>query len=292
MYRLRNGLKTAILLGGLTALFIAAGAALGGRRGVVIAFLLSVAMNAGTYFWSDKLALRAMGARPVTEAEAPWLYEMVREIAGNRPMPRIYISPARQPNAFATGRNPKHAAVCVTEGILQILEPRELRAVLGHELSHVYNRDILISSIAATLAGALTTLAHLAYLLPFGSSSDDDQGGSPVAGLLMLILGPLAAGLIQLAISRSREFQADASGAELTGDPLALASALQKIERGVQVAPLPPDPSLTPRAHLMIANPFGGSAGLASLFRTHPPTAERIRRLQQLAAGRRRPLGG
>ncbi|HEY0470314.1 MAG TPA: M48 family metalloprotease [Kribbella sp.] len=284
MHRLRNGLRTAILLGGLTALFIAAGAALGGSRGVVIAFGLSVLMNAGTYFWSDKLALRAMGARPVSEAEAPWLYEMVRELVGNRPMPRIYVSPARQPNAFATGRNPKHAAICVTEGILQILDPRELRAVLAHELSHVYNRDILIAGIAATLAGALTALAHLAYLLPFGSS-DDDDGGSPLAALLMLIVGPLAAGLIQLAISRSREFQADASGAELAGDPIALARALEKIERGVQAAPLPPDPSLTPRAHLMIANPFAGG-GLASLFRTHPPTAERIRRLQQLAAGR------
>jgi heat shock protein HtpX len=284
MHRLRNGLKTAILLGGLTALFIAAGAALGGSRGVVIAFVLSVLMNAGTYFWSDRLALRAMGARPVSEAEAPWLYEMVRELVGNRPMPRIYISPARQPNAFATGRNPKHAAICVTEGIVQILEPRELRAVLAHELSHVYNRDILIASIAATLAGALTALAHLAYLLPFGSS-DDDDGGSPLVALLMLIVGPLAAGLIQLAISRSREFEADASGAELAGDPIALARALEKIERGVQVAPLPPDPSLAPRAHLMIANPFSGG-GLTSLFRTHPPTSERIRRLQQLAAGR------
>ena len=284
MHRLRNGLRTAILLGGLTALFIAAGAALGGSRGVVIAFVLSVLMNAGTYFWSDKLALRAMGARPVSEVEAPWLYEMVRELVGNRPMPRIYVSPARQPNAFATGRNPKHAAICVTEGILQILDPRELRAVLAHELSHVYNRDILIAGIAATLAGALTALAHLAYLLPFGSS-DDDDGGSPLAALVMLIVGPLAAGLIQLAISRSREFQADASGAELAGDPIALARALEKIERGVQAAPLPPDPSLTPRAHLMIANPFAGG-GLASLFRTHPPTAERIRRLQQLAAGR------
>ncbi|HEY0689430.1 MAG TPA: zinc metalloprotease HtpX [Kribbella sp.] len=284
MYRLRNGLKTAILLGGLTALFLAAGAALGGRRGVVIAFFLSVAMNAGTYFWSDKLALRAMAARPVSEAEAPWFYSMVRELVGNRPMPRLYISPVAQPNAFATGRNPEHAAVCVTEGILQVLEPRELRAVLGHELSHVYNRDILISSIAATLAGALTALAHLAYLLPFGSSSDDDER-SPLGALLMLILGPLAAGLIQLAISRSREYQADASGAELTGDPLALASALEKIERGTQVAPLPPDPSITSRAHLMIANPFAG-AGLATLFRTHPPTSDRIRRLRQMAIGR------
>jgi heat shock protein HtpX len=281
MHRLRNGLKTAVLLGGLTALFIAAGAALGGSRGVVIAFVLSVVMNAGTYFWSDRLALRAMAAQPVTEAEAPWLYAMVRELVGNRPMPRLYVSPVAQPNAFATGRNPGHAAVCVTEGILQVLEPRELRAVLGHELSHVYNRDILISSVAATLAGALTTLAHLAYLLPFGSSSDDDDG-SPLAGLFMLVLGPLAAGLIQLAISRSREFQADASGAELTGDPLALARALQKIERGSQLVPLPPDPAITSRAHLMIANPFAG-AGLTALFRTHPPTSERIRRLYQLA---------
>ncbi|MEU0094849.1 M48 family metalloprotease [Kribbella sp. NPDC006257] len=282
MSSLRNGLKTAVLLGGLTALFVGAGAALGGSRGVVIAFVLSAVMNVGTYFWSDKLALHAMGAQPVSEYDAPWLYDMVRELAGpDRPMPRLYVSPVAQPNAFATGRNPRHAAVCVTEGILEVLNPRELRAVLGHELSHVYNRDILISSIAATLAGALTTLAHLAYLLPFGSSSDDDEP-SPLAALLMLIIGPVAAGLIQLAISRSREYQADASGAELSNDPLALASALQKIERGVQFAPLPPDPSLTSRGHLMLANPFA-SDGLTALFRTHPPTADRVRRLHQLA---------
>jgi heat shock protein HtpX len=278
-----NGLKTAALLGLLTGLILAVGYWLGGGTGLVLAVFISLAANAVSYFYSDRIALRAMGARPVTETELPGLYAMVRELAttAGQPMPRLYVSPAMQPNAFATGRNPEHAAVAVTTGILNMLEPRELRAVIGHELSHVYNRDILISSVAAGLAGIITMLANLAFFLPFGG--DDEDGPNPAGLLLMLILGPLAASIIQLAISRNREFQADASGATLTGDPLALASALEKIHYGTARAPLPADGRLTSAAHLMIANPFAGG-GLAALFSTHPPMRERIRRLHEQAS--------
>ncbi|WP_433300568.1 zinc metalloprotease HtpX [Actinoplanes sp. CA-030573] len=278
-----NGLKTAALLGLLTALILAVGYWLGGSAGLVIAVIISLGMNAFSYFYSDKLALRAMRARPVSEAEFPVLYQMVRELSGaaGQPMPRLYVSPAQQPNAFATGRNPQHAAVAVTVGITQLLDRRELRAVIGHELSHVYNRDILISSVAAALAGIVTMFAQLAIFLPLGGS-DDDDGPNPASLLLMLILGPLAASIIQLAISRNREYQADASGAELTRDPLALASALEKIQYGAQRMPLPADGQLTSAAHLMIANPFRGG-GLAGLFSTHPPMEQRIARLRQMA---------
>ncbi|WP_133873252.1 zinc metalloprotease HtpX [Paractinoplanes brasiliensis] len=278
-----NGLKTAALLGLLTALILGAGYWLGGSGGLVFAVLISLAMNAGSYFFSDKLALRAMRAQPVSEAQFPELYAMVRELsqAARQPMPRLYVSPTPQPNAFATGRNPQHAAVAVTEGIVRLLSPRELRAVIGHELSHVYNRDILISSVAAALAGIITMFAQLAIFLPLGGS-DDEDGPNPASLLLMLILGPLAASVIQLAISRNREFQADADGATLTRDPLALAGALEKIHYGAQRMPLPADGRLTSAAHLMIANPFSGG-GLAKLFSTHPPMAERVARLRQQA---------
>ncbi|GIF41152.1 zinc metalloprotease HtpX [Actinoplanes xinjiangensis] len=278
-----NGLKTAALLGLLTGLILAVGYWLGGSTGLVLAVFVSLVVNAVSYFYSDRIALRAMRARPVTEAELPGLYAIVRELAqaAGQPMPRLYVSPAMQPNAFATGRDPQHAAVAVTTGILNLLEPREMRAVIGHELSHVYNRDILISSVAAGLAGIVTMLANLAFFLPFGG--DDEDGPNPAGLLLMMILGPLAASIIQLAISRNREFQADASGATLTGDPLALASALEKIHHGTARTPLPTDGRLASSAHLMIANPFAGG-GLAALFSTHPPMAERVRRLHEQAA--------
>src|SRR3954453_2209324 len=270
-----NGLKTAALLGLPTALILALGYWLGGSAGLVFAVIISLAVNAGSYFFSDKLALRAMRARPVTEAEFPVLYQIVRELAtsAGQPMPRLYVSPSTQPNAFATGRNPRHAAVAVTVGITQLLDRRELRGVIGHELSPVYNRDILISSVAAALAGIITMFAQLAIFLPLGGS-DDEDGPNPASMLLMLILGPLAASIIQLAISRNREFQADASGATLTRAPPALASALQKIQYGAQRLPLPAEGQLTSAAHLMIVNPFRGG-GISGLFSTHPPSGER-----------------
>ena len=283
MHSHHNGLKTAALLGLLTALILGLGYWLGGSGGLVLAVIISLAMNAGTYFFSDKLALRAMRAQPVTEAEFPALYQIVRELAtsAGQPMPRLYVSPSMQPNAFATGRDPKHAAVAVTVGITRILDRRELRGVIGHELSHVYNRDILISSVAAALAGIITFFAQLAIFLPLGGSDDEDSP-NPAALLLMLILGPLAASIIQLAISRNREYQADASGAALTRDPLALASALEKIHYGTRRLPLPADGPVASTAHLMIDNPFRG-AGIASLFSTHPPMEQRIARLREQA---------
>jgi heat shock protein HtpX len=279
----RNGLKTAALLGLLTSLILLVGYWFGGTTGLVIAVLISLGMNAATYFWSDKIALRTMGARPVTEQQLPQLYAMVRELSSSagQPMPKLYVSPTPQPNAFATGRNPQNAAVCVTEGILGTLTPRELRGVIGHELSHVYNRDILISSVAAALAGIITMLAQLAWFIPIGRSDDDDGPG--LAGMLfMLILGPLAAAVIQMAISRSREYQADESGAKLTNDPQALADALRKIHAGTQAMPLPADGQLASTAHLMIDNPFRGG-GIRNLFSTHPPMEQRVARLEAMA---------
>ena len=276
-----NSLKTALLLGLLTGLLMLIGGWFGGRHGVVIAFIIAMAMNFFSYWFSDKIVLRMYHAREVAENDAPELYNLVRNLAlaANLPMPRVYIVPGETPNAFATGRNERHAAVAVTEGILRILKRDELEGVLGHELTHIKNHDILIGSIAATIAGAIVMLAHMAQWAAIfgGSSRDDDEGGSNIVGLIvMAILAPLAASLIQMAISRSREYLADEGGAKISGKPLSLASALGKLSGAAQAVPMEANPST---AHMFIVNPLSGRS-LMNLFSTHPPLEERIARLR------------
>jgi heat shock protein HtpX len=281
-----NGLKTAALFGVLWAVLLGLGAVIGSSMRsttpIWIMALVGVGTTAYGYWNSDKLALRSMQAYPVTEEQAPQLYQIVRELSAkaSQPMPRIYVSPTPAPNAFATGRNPQNAAVCCTEGILGLLSVRELRGVLGHELMHVYNRDILTSSVAAAVAGVITSIGQM--LLFFGGG--DRRNANPLAMLAMALLAPLAAMVIQSAISRTREYDADEDGSALTGDPLALASALRKIHQGVQMVPLPPDQKLVNASHLMIANPFRGG-GMSKMFATHPPMQDRITRLELMAGG-------
>lgn len=278
-----NTLKTTLLLGLMTGLVLLIGDALGGRDGLVVALAFAVVMNFGSYWFSDKLVLRVQGAQALDETDAPELFRMVRELAQRAeiPMPRLYVISSDAPNAFATGRNPAHAAVAVTSGIVRTLSPAELRGVIGHELGHVANRDTLISAVAATMAGVVMMVARMAYwgALLGGGRRDNDDGG-PLGALAMMLLAPIAAMLIQMAISRSREFGADAFSARVTHDPLSLASALEKIAVGVQRIPMHANPAM---AHLFIMNPLGGRR-LAGLFSTHPPTEERIRRLRALSA--------
>lgn len=283
-----NGFRTTILLAALTALVVWIGQMFGGAHGAVIALVFAGVMNFFSYWFSDKIVLKMYGAQEISANEDPELHGIVRELTARAglPMPKVYIIPEETPNAFATGRNPQHAAVAVTQGIRRILNKRELAGVLGHELSHVKHRDILISSIAATLAGAISYLAYMAQWAAIfgGGSRDREEGGSNIFSLLfMMIVAPLAATLIQMAVSRSREYMADEGGAKVSGDPLALASALRKLEMGAQNIPLQvSDATANSTAHMFIVNPLTG-AGLAKLFSTHPPMEERIARLEAMA---------
>jgi heat shock protein HtpX len=277
-----NAIKTTLLLGFLTGLFLAAGYAIGGRSGMTFALILAAGMNFAAYFWSDKIVLKMYKAQPVGPADVPEMYAAVERLAAraNIPMPKLYVIPTPALNAFATGRSPRHAAVAATEGLLRAMNREELEGVLGHELAHVLNRDTLISTVAATLAGAISHLATMAYFMPLGGGRDDDgERGNPLAAILMIILAPIAALLIQLAITRSREYGADATGARLVGYPHGLASALQKLQTASQRIPLHgAEPST---AHLFIVNPLSGRS-LRSLFSTHPPLEDRIARLMAM----------
>lgn len=278
-------LKTALLLGLLTVLICIVGQALGGRSGLVIAFGLALAMNLGSYWFSDKIVLSMYSARELSPADAPGLHAMVEELArnGGIPKPRIMLIPQDAPNAFATGRNPEHGVVAVTQGIMRLLSPEELRGVLAHELGHIKNRDILVQSIAAVLGGAVMMMANMLQWASIfgGARGEDEEGGGMgvLGGLLMAILAPIAASLIQMAISRSREYLADATGAELSGAPLALAGALGKLDDYSRQIPMNANPATE---NMFIVNPFAGMS-MASLFSTHPPTEERIRRLRAMA---------
>jgi heat shock protein HtpX len=278
-----NLLKTAVLMAAITALFMAIGGLIGGRAGMMLAFVVALGMNFFSYWFSDALVLRMYNAREVDEASAPQFYRLVRDLAqrAQLPMPHVYLIDEDAPNAFATGRNPQHAAVAATTGIVRALSERELRGVMGHELAHVKHRDILISTISATMAGAIGMLANVAMW--FGGRDDEGRPTNPIVGLLVAILAPIAASLIQMAISRAREFEADRGGAEISGDPQALASALQKIHRYAQGIPLVAAERHPETAQMMIMNPLHGG-GIGQLFSTHPSTEERVERLLEMAA--------
>ena len=281
-----NTTKTVVLMVGLTVLLVFIGGAIGGRQGVMIAFIFAMSMNLFSYWFSDKIVLRMYSAQEVEESAAPVLYSVTRELAMkmNMPMPKVYIIPSEAPNAFATGRNPNHAAVAATEGIMRLLTREELTAVMAHELGHVRNRDILIGTIAATIAGAISMLAHMAqWAMIFGGGRrDDDEGaGGMIGGIVMIILAPIAAALIQMAISRSREYEADATGARICGNPLWLASALKKLDSSSKRVSLDANPAT---AHMFIVNPLR-AGGIVNLFSTHPPMEERIARLESMVYG-------
>ena len=279
-----NLMKTAILMAAITALFMALGSMLGGAQGMMVALVIALGMNFFSYWFSDKLVLKMYNAKEVDETSAPQFYRMVRELAqrAQLPMPKDYLIEEDAPNAFATGRNPEHAAVAATTGILRALTERELRGVMAHELAHVKHRDILISTISATMAGAISMLANFAMF--FGGRNSEGRSTNPIVGLLVMLLAPIAAGLIQMAISRGREFEADRGGAEISGEPQALASALQKIHRIAQGLPLATTERHPETAQMMIVNPLS-AGGLRGLFSTHPATEERVERLLAMAPG-------
>jgi heat shock protein HtpX len=280
-----NSFKTVVLMASMMGLFLFLGQAFGGENGLITAFMFSLFINFGAYWFSGKIVLMSYRAREVTEAESPRLYGIVQRLStqAQLPMPKVYILPGETPNAFATGRNPEHAAVAATEGILEMLNDEELEGVIGHELAHVKHRDILISTIVATLAGTITFAARMAmYATIFTGGSRDRENSNPLGGIVMIILAPIAAMLIQLAVSRSREFAADEGGARISGHPLGLANALRKLEAGA--AQIPMENAGTATAHMFIVNPLSGG-GIAKLFSTHPPTEERIERLEQIAMG-------
>ena len=281
---LGNWLKTSILMAGIIALFGVIGGMMGGKSGMIMALIFGGAMNLFSYWFSDKMVLRMYNAQQVDETSSPYLYNMVRELAGRAqlPMPKVYIIHEDQPNAFATGRNPDNAAVAATSGILQMLSERELRGVMAHELAHVKHRDILISTISATMAGAISALANFAMM--FGGRDENGRPANPIAGIAVALLAPLAASLIQMAISRAREFEADRGGAEIAGDPNALADALLKIDAFARGIPMPTAEAHPETGQMMIMNPLSGG-GLRGLFSTHPATEERVARLRALARG-------
>ena len=280
-----NWLKTSILMAGIVALFGAIGMLLGGAVGMMIALALAAAMNVWAYWFSDKMVLKMYNAREVDGTSAPQLYRMVRELASNAqlPMPKVYLIDETQPNAFATGRNPEHAAVAATTGIMQILSERELRGVMAHELAHVKHRDTLISTISATIAGAISSIAQFGMIFGGGGGNNENRNVHPAVAILIMIVAPLAAGLIQMAISRSREFEADRGGAQISGDPKALAAALEKIHNYAHQVPLQIAEQHPETAQMMIINPLS-AGGLRGLFSTHPATEERVARLLALAS--------